>query len=124
MAGRMDGKVALVTGAGSGIGRATALAFARKSTRVVVVNDMVENVEETVRMIRETGGEALFVKADVSKAAEVEAMVNEAVNAYDGLDFAHNNAGIEGDMVPRRPNARRRTGIAPSPPIRRACDCA
>ena len=98
MAGRVDSKIALVTGGGSGIGRATALVFAREGAKVVVTDVVVEGGEETVRLIKAAGGEALFVKADMAKAAEVEVMVNKAVATYGRLDCAHNNAGIEGAM--------------------------
>jgi len=95
----LKGKVALVTGGSSGIGRASALAFAREGAKVVVVDVVVEGGEETIGMIKKAGGEAIFVKADVSKAAEVEAMVNRAVEAYGRLDCTHNNAGIEGVLA-------------------------
>lgn len=98
MAGQFDGKVALVTGASSGIGRASALAFAREGAKVVVADVMVEGGEETVRMIKDAGGEASFIKTDVSQASEVEAMVNKTVETYGRLDYTHNNAGIEGPM--------------------------
>ncbi len=91
---RFDGKVALVTGGGSGIGRATCLAFAREGARVVIDDIRVEGGEETLRLIREAGGEAIFVKADVSKAAEAEAMVQKAIDTYGRLDCACNNAGV------------------------------
>ena len=96
MAGLVEGKIALVTGGGSGIGRATALTFAREGAKVVVADVVVEGGEETVRLIKAAGGEALFVKADMAKAAEVEAMVQKAAATYGRLDCAHNNAGIEG----------------------------
>jgi NAD(P)-dependent dehydrogenase (short-subunit alcohol dehydrogenase family) len=96
MAGLVNGKIALVTGAGSGIGRATALVFAREGAKVVVADVVVDGGEETVRQIKAAGGEAIFTKADMAKAAEVEAMVQKAVATYGRLDCAHNNAGIEG----------------------------
>jgi NAD(P)-dependent dehydrogenase (short-subunit alcohol dehydrogenase family) len=96
MAGWLTGKVALVTGAGSGIGRASALTFSREGAKVVVADVVIEGGEETVGMIKKAGGEALFVRADVSQAAEVEALINTAVATYGRLDCAHNNAGIAG----------------------------
>ena len=96
MAQGFAGKVALVTGASSGIGRASALAFAREGAAVVVSDVAVAGGEETVRMIKHTGGDALFVSADVSRAAEVEALITKAVQTYGRLDYAHNNAGIAG----------------------------
>jgi NAD(P)-dependent dehydrogenase (short-subunit alcohol dehydrogenase family) len=96
MPGYLDGKTALVTGAGSGIGRATALACAREGAKIVVADMAVEGGEETVSMIKSAGGEATFVLVNVTQAAEVEAMVAAAVSAYGRIDCAHNNAGIEG----------------------------
>jgi len=96
---RFENKVAIVTGASSGIGRASAMAFAREGAKVAVCDVEVKGGEETVRMIKESGGDAIFAKADVSKASEVEAMVNKAVETYGRLDYAHNNAGIEADMT-------------------------
>ena len=91
----MEGKVALVTGASSGIGRASALAFAQQGAKVIVNADVnVKGGEETVHIIEEAGGQATFIKADVSVAAEVEAMVMKAIEIYGRLDYAHNNAGI------------------------------
>lgn len=93
----MQGKVALVTGGSSGIGRATAIAFAREGAKVVVAADKnVKGGEETIELIKKAGGEATFVKADVSKAAEVEALVNKTIKLYGRLDYAFNNAGILG----------------------------
>ena len=99
MAARFDGKVALVTGASSGIGKATALAFAREGARVVVA-DIQSCGASTVKEIEESGGTALFVQMDVSNPEEVAAMVQTAVTAYGGLDIAFNNAGIEGTPAP------------------------
>ncbi len=96
MTGQLDGKVALVTGASSGIGRASAIAFASAGAKVVVASRRLAESEETVRLIKETGGEAIFVKTDVSNAAEVEALVNKTVKTYGRLDCACNNAGIGG----------------------------
>lgn len=96
MAGKLAEKVALVTGAGSGIGRATALVFAREGAKVVVSDIVAEGGQETVRLIQDRGGAAVFVKADVSKGAEVEALIQHVVATYGRLDCAHNNAGIEG----------------------------
>ena len=98
MAGQVAGKIAVVTGGGSGIGRATALTFAREGAKVVVADVLVDGGEETVRLIRAAGGEAVLVKTDVSQAAEVEALVTQTVATYGRLDCAVNNAGIEGTM--------------------------
>src|SRR5438128_786672 len=94
MADRLVGKVALVTGAGSGIGRATAQRFTEEGAKVIVDDIDEQDGNETVRLIREAGGEATFIKADVSQASEVEALIQAAVDTYGRLDYAHNNAGI------------------------------
>lgn len=100
---QFSGKVALVTGAASGIGRAGALLFAERGAKVVVTTGSnVAGGEETVKLITDAGGEAFFVKCDVSKEADVKAAVEEAVARYGRLDFAFNNAGIgpDGKRVP------------------------
>src|SRR4051794_7317233 len=102
MAGLVDGKVVLVTGAGSGIGRASALAFAREGARGVVVADIdPDGGNETVELVRDTNGgaDARFVACDVTDAMQVDAAVAAAVDAYGRLDCAHNNAGIS--LAPR-----------------------
>ncbi len=92
--GRVEGKVALVTGAASGIGRATAELLAREGARVVVADRNSEGGEETVRRIHQSGGEALFVPADVSREADCARMVEAAVARYGRLDILHDHAGI------------------------------
>ncbi len=99
MTGLVAGKVAMVTGSGSGIGRASALRFAEEGAKVVVSDVNVDGGNETVDMIKKAGGEATFIKCDVSKAAEVEALVKGVVDTYGRLDCAYNNAGIEGDAA-------------------------
>ena len=96
MAGQLEGKVSLITGGGSGIGKASALAFAREGSKVVVADVNVDGGDETVRLIQDTGGEATFVRADVSNASDVSAMVDHAVQTYNKLDCAFNNAGVSG----------------------------
>ena len=93
MAGCLEGKVALVTGGSSGIGLATALAFAREGATVVVAARNTQRLEETVRSIRAAGGEAAYVQTDVTQAEQVEALVNRTVGMYGRLDCAFNNAG-------------------------------
>jgi len=95
MTNRFAGKVALVTGAATGIGRATALAFAAEGAKVVIA-DVAAGGERTVGELRAAGGAALFVRCDVSKPAEVAALLAAAVSAYGRVDCAFNNAGIEG----------------------------
>ena len=91
-----NGEVALVTGGSTGIGRATALAFATQGARVVVASRRSLESAETVRLIQVAGGEAMFFKTDVTKTTEVEELVAQAVQHYGSLNFAVNNAGIEG----------------------------
>jgi NAD(P)-dependent dehydrogenase (short-subunit alcohol dehydrogenase family) len=92
----MQGKVALVTGGGSGIGRAASIGFARAGARVVIGDIVAEGGNRTVELIKDTGGEALFLPTDVTAAQQVERLVKAAVDTFGGLDFAYNNAGIEG----------------------------
>src|SRR5215471_4594922 len=94
MAGRVEGKVALVTGGASGIGRATALTFTREGAKLVVADMNEDGGQQTVHMITEKGGEAIFVRTDVSQAVEVQVLISKAVETYGRLDCAHNNAGI------------------------------
>src|SRR5690606_18914389 len=100
------GKVALVTGGSTGIGRATALAFARHGAKVVI-GDVNEAAAETVKLIAKAGGEALFVPTDVADAGAVEALVARAVDTYGGLHCAFNNAGI---LPPTAPLADQEDG--------------
>ncbi|NJO96031.1 MAG: SDR family oxidoreductase [Pleurocapsa sp. CRU_1_2] len=93
----LQDKVALVTGGTSGIGRATAIAYAQHQAKVVVVGRRIDEGEETVRSIAEAGTEAIFVQADVTKEADVQAMVDKAVSVFGRLDIAFNNAGTVGE---------------------------
>jgi NAD(P)-dependent dehydrogenase (short-subunit alcohol dehydrogenase family) len=100
MTGQFQGKVALITGAGSGIGRAASLMFAKDGAKVVVSDISAEGGQETVRKIVQEGGESIFVKADVTKAAEVEALLKKAIETYGRLDYAYNNAGAGMPIIP------------------------
>jgi NAD(P)-dependent dehydrogenase (short-subunit alcohol dehydrogenase family) len=100
MAGRLDGKPILITGAASGIGRATALAASREGANLVLADVLVESGEEIAKKIASEGGKALFVRCDVTKQADIDAMVKRTVEAYGKLDGAFNNAGIEGTLAP------------------------
>jgi len=94
------GKVALVTGGGNGIGRATSVAFARNGAKVVVVDRDAAGADATAGIIRQNGGEATAITADVTKAADVKAYVKAAIEAYGRIDCFFNNAGIEGKLAP------------------------
>ena len=101
MAGLLEGKISLVTGAGSGIGRATSLVMAREGATIVVSDINADGGEETVSAIKEAGGDGMFVHADVSRPGDVAALIGQVVAAYGRLDCAHNNAGVEGFMAGR-----------------------
>src|SRR3989441_1706397 len=88
MPGTLNGKVALVTGGASGIGRATALTFAREGAKLVIADMQEEGGQQTVHMITEKGGEATFVRTDVSKAVEVQALISKVVETCGRLDCA------------------------------------
>jgi NAD(P)-dependent dehydrogenase (short-subunit alcohol dehydrogenase family) len=94
----LQGKVALVTGGGSGIGRATAIRLAREGAKVMIADYVPAGAEQTVKMIKEAGGEASCTAADVAVTSEVEAMIKKTLDTYGRLDCAYNNAGIEGAM--------------------------
>ena len=100
---RLEGKVALITGGGGGIGRQTALAFAAEGARIVATDVNSEAGAETISLVEEAGGEAIYRDADVSKAADCEAMVQAAEDKFGRLDILFNNAGImhpeDGDAV-------------------------
>lgn len=100
MAGRLEGKTAIVTGAASGIGRATALLFAGEGARVVATDWDEENGPRVAEEILERGGDAIFIRADVSSPDDVKHVVDKAVEAYGRLDIVFNNAGIEGEQAP------------------------
>ncbi len=97
---RLQGKVALVTGAGSGIGRASALAYAKEGARVAVSDIDIVTAERTVEGIKAGGGDAIAIQCNVTRADDVRAMFGRVLEAYGRLDCALNNAGIEGSMAP------------------------
>jgi NAD(P)-dependent dehydrogenase (short-subunit alcohol dehydrogenase family) len=99
MAGMLDGKVALITGAARGIGRGTALLFAREGAQVAVADLTADGVKETAALITKAGGEATAIVVDVSKPADVSAMMAATLAAYGRLDCAFNNAGINGSLA-------------------------
>jgi NAD(P)-dependent dehydrogenase (short-subunit alcohol dehydrogenase family) len=100
MSGRFDGKVAFVTGATSGIGRATALAFGREGASVVVADVATDGNQETARMIEQAGGQSLAMSCNVTRADDIKAALDAAVERFGRLDIAFNNAGIEQPIKP------------------------
>ena len=98
--GELCGKVALITGGTTGIGRDTAVLFAKEGAKVVITGRREAEGNETVRLIRSAGGDGIFVKGDVSKATDVQSFVQRTVEKYGRLDVAFNNAGIEGKWQP------------------------
>ena len=99
MAGIVEGQVAIVTGASGGIGRAASEIFAREGASVVVADMNIEGGEETAHIIEQAGGSAIFVRTDVSSAADTEALVAAAVAKYGAVNCAFNNAGVEGEQA-------------------------
>lgn len=96
----MEGKIALVTGGASGIGRATALAFANKGVKVAVADIDIDGGQETTKIVKDAGGEAKFFEVDISKEDEVKTLIDNVVDSFGGLNFGFNNAGILGDSIP------------------------
>jgi len=92
---RLEGKVAIISGSGGSIGGVTARGFAREGARVLVTDINVKGGKETVRAIKDNGGEAVFVKADIAKVAGTEKIVKTAIDAFDRVDILFNNAGVE-----------------------------
>ncbi len=99
MAGLLEGKSALITGGGGGIGRATSLIFAREGARIAVADANEDAARETVALVNAAGGQAMSLGGDVTDAAKVQAMIQTVVSAYGRLDCAFNNAGIAGFQV-------------------------
>ena len=100
MSNEFKEKTVIVTGAGNGIGRAIAIAFANEGANVVVSDVSKEGGEETVEIIRKESGEAIFIKADVGNGSEIKELVKKTVSTFGRLDYAVNNAGIEGEVAP------------------------
>jgi len=121
--GSFTGKVAFVTGAANGIGRAAALAFAHEGASVVVADVSEQGNQETARMIEEAGGRALAIRCDVTRTEDVKAALDKAVEAFGRLDFAFNNAGVE-QATAALAISQSRSGTGSSTSISAACSCA
>ncbi|OHD11881.1 MAG: short chain dehydrogenase [Spirochaetes bacterium GWD1_27_9] len=100
MADLLKDKIVIITGGGSGIGKASSILFAKEGAKVVVANRRVEKGEETVKIIKENGGDALFIQTDVSKKEDIENLINKTVKHYGRLDIAFNCGGIDGAKKP------------------------
>jgi 3-oxoacyl-[acyl-carrier protein] reductase len=98
--GRLEGKVAIITGAGSGIGRETAILFANEGAKITVVDRVVADGEETLAAIRSARGEAIMVEADVTRSSDVATMVARTIESWGRVDILHNNAGISMSPTP------------------------
>ena len=105
---KMDGKIALVVGGSSGIGRASAVAFAKAGAKVVVASRGEEKGQETVDLVKQAGTDGLFIQTDVSQGSSVKALVEQTIAKFGRIDAAFNNAGIEGKTAPLVGNRRRR----------------
>src|SRR2546427_2101786 len=98
-------KVAIITGGSSGIGRATAVALAKEGARVVIAARRAKESEETLQLVKEAGGDGIFIKTDVARQDEVKQLVELTVGKYGRLDYAFNNAGIIEELMPFADNA-------------------
>jgi NAD(P)-dependent dehydrogenase (short-subunit alcohol dehydrogenase family) len=98
---RLEGKVSIITGAADGIGQATSVLFAREGAKVIVADVDAKGGQETAQLIKTDGGQSIFIKTDVSRAIEVETLIQKSVAAFGSLDCAFNNAGVS----PRDPIA-------------------
>jgi NAD(P)-dependent dehydrogenase (short-subunit alcohol dehydrogenase family) len=122
--GNFAGKVAFVTGAASGIGRAASLAFAREGASVVAADVSEQGNQETARLIEDQGGRALAVRCDVTRAEDVKAALAKTVEAFGRLDFASTTRASSRGRPFRLPSTRRRNGPGSSTPTSAACSCA
>jgi NAD(P)-dependent dehydrogenase (short-subunit alcohol dehydrogenase family) len=118
----LAGKVAFVSGAASGIGRITAVAFAQRGASVAVADIDQQRNHETARMIIDLGGEAIAVRCDVTRGEDVQAALDQTVEAFGRLDYAFNNAGAE--QQPKPTASPRRNGTGSSPSTSAASSCA